>query len=203
MTATDSQVLVLNRLWQPVHLCGVKRALGLLFLGHAQVVHTDEEQNFYTYDADSWMLESADYNGTDVIRTISCRFRVPAIIVLSSYDKTPRHEIKFSRQNVFERDKFVCQYCAKKFEARDLNIDHVVPRDKGGKTSWENVVASCIPCNSRKANKLPAQARMFPLNEPRKPGWRPFFATVAPKKLHHASWSHFVETASDKVLLTA
>ncbi|MEX2579512.1 MAG: HNH endonuclease [Verrucomicrobiales bacterium] len=202
MTATDSQVLVLNRLWQPVHVCGVKRALGLLFLGHAQVVHIDEQQNFFAYDADSWMIESRTYAGPDVIHTVSRQFRVPAIIVLNRYDRLPRHETKFCRQNIFERDKFTCQYCGRRFAPRDLNIDHVIPRDKGGQTSWENVVCSCINCNTRKGNKLPSQARMFPMTEPKQPRWRPFFGAAAPRRLGHASWRHFVETLPGEVMLT-
>lgn len=202
MEPIDSQVLVLNRLWQPVHICGAKRAVGLLFLGHAQVVHTDEQSNFLTHDADSWILESADYRGDDVIRTISYHFRVPSIIVLMSYDRVPRQEVKFCRQSVFERDKFTCQYCGKRHEPRELNLDHVIPRDKGGPTTWENVVCSCIQCNTRKANKLPKQAKMFPMTEPRKPRWRPFFGQGAPKRLAHASWSHFVGSLPGEVLVS-
>ena len=91
-------------------------------------------------------------------------FLVPEIIVLSMYDRLPKNEVKFTRHNVFVRDRLTCQYCGQSFEPRELNLDHVVPRDKGGNTIWENVVTSCIRCNSRKANKLPHEARMFPLN---------------------------------------
>jgi len=203
MSSIDSQVLVLNRLWQPVNVCGVRRAVGLLFLGHAHVVHTDGEGNFSTHDAESWLLESLDYAGHDVIRTVSHQFRVPAIIVLHHYDRLPKLEIKFSRQSIFERDKFTCQYCGKRFESRELNIDHVIPRDKGGETSWENVVCSCIRCNTRKANKLPAQARMYPLNEPRRPGWRPFFGIHSTKRVAHESWRHFVGSLPGEVLVSS
>lgn len=201
MSPIDRQVLVLNRLWQPVHLCSVKRAFGLLFLDHAQVVHTEGEASFSTHDAESWLIVSADYPGPDVIHTISSRYRIPAIIVLTEYDRLPRREVRFSRQNIFERDKFTCQYCGIRFENRDLNLDHVIPRDKGGETSWENVVCSCIRCNTRKGNKLPAQAGMRPINEPRKPRWRPFFTSV-PKRHAHASWSHFIEPVAEKVMLS-
>jgi len=201
----DRQVLVLNRLWQPVNICSARRAFSLLCLGHAQVVHTDREENFYTHDIDSWLTESergiGDY---EVVHTVSHSYRIPAIIVLGAYDRLPRQEVKFTRQNVFARDNFTCQYCATVFEARNLNLDHVVPRDKGGRTSWENVVCSCIRCNTRKANKLPAEANMFPLKEPRAPKWRPFFSTANKEisRFFHDSWRFFIDPCPSQVTLS-
>jgi 5-methylcytosine-specific restriction endonuclease McrA len=192
MPSIDRQVLVLNRLWQPVNICGAKRAVGLLFLGHAEVVHAEEIPDFYTHDVDSWLSISREYDGSDVIHTVAFSFRLPAIIVLRAYDRLPRQEVKFSRQTIFERDKFTCQYCAVRFEPRDLNLDHVIPREKGGKTTWENVVCSCIRCNTVKANKLPGDANMWPMQEPRKPRWRPFFGPGTPKRIEHSSWRHFI-----------
>ncbi len=203
MSSLDSPVLMLNRLWQPVHVCGVKRAVGLLFLGHAQVVHADEEAGFASYDLDSWMTVSRDYSGPDVIHTVSERFRAPAIIVLKRYDKLPKMEIRFSRQSIFERDRFTCQYCGVLFESRDLNLDHVIPRDKGGKTTWENVVCSCIKCNTRKANKMPAQARMFPMSDPKQPRWRPFFDPRATTRIAHTSWQTFIGTLPGEVMISS
>lgn len=203
MSPLDSKVLVLNRLWQPVNICGAKRAVGLLFLGHAQVVHAEEIPHFSTHDADSWLDASQDYEGDDVIHTVAYQFRVPAIIVLGEYDRLPRQEVKFSRQNVFERDNFTCQYCSKRLPANELNLDHVIPRDKGGKTSWDNVVCSCIRCNTRKSNKMPAEANMWPKNEPRKPRWRPYLAPLTPDSLSHESWSHFIETLPGEVILSS
>lgn len=203
MSSLDSSVLMLNRLWQPVHICGVRRAIGLLFLGHAQVVHSDEESGFASYDLESWMRVSRDRPGTEVIHTVSHQFQAPAIIVLKRYDRLPKQEIRFSRQSIFERDRFTCQYCGKCFESRDLNLDHVIPRDKGGQTTWENVVCSCITCNTRKANKLPAQARMFPLSEPKQPRWRPFFDPRATMRIAHASWQPFIGSLPGEVMISS
>lgn len=180
-------VLVLNRLWQPVHTCSVKRALKLLFLGHAQVVQTDGETRYQTHDILSWKehseliragaekAEEAETGVGDLIHSINMALRAPKIIVLSLYDRIPRKEVKFSRQNVFLRDRHTCQYCRNAFPESKLNLDHVHPRGRGGKTSWENIVASCVPCNSRKANRLPHEAGMKLLKEPRAPRWRPLF----------------------------
>lgn len=191
---SNSLVLVLNRLWQPVNICSGRRAVSLIYLGHAQVVHRDDEQNFYTHDLDSWIEFSTRENGAsaEFIHTVSTRFRLPTVIVLASFDKLPNKEVKFTRQNVFERDRFTCQYCGVAFDHQSLNIDHVIPRDKGGRNTWENVVCSCIPCNTRKANRLPSEIKMFPISEPKTPRWRPFFS--APRSRHqiHDSWSHFL-----------
>lgn len=200
----DRQVLVLNRLWQPVNLCSARRAFSLLFLGHAQVVHTDPDRLFETHDADSWLRISFGHDGPDVVHTISHRFRIPAIIVVPRYDRLPRQEVKFSRQNVFQRDSFTCQYCAVQFDVRQLNLDHVIPRHKGGKTTWENVVCSCIRCNTRKSNKLPAEANMHPIREPRPPRWRPMFSATNTDihRSFHESWRHFIDPSPAQVTLS-
>lgn len=201
MSGLDSSVLVLNRLWQPVHVCGARRALGLLFIDHAHVVDTDEGSGYSLHDLGSWLDHSRSHGGRDVVHTVSAKVRIPAVIVLREYDRLPLREIRFSRQSVFERDRFTCQYCGNRFETRDLNLDHVIPRDKGGKTTWENVVCSCIRCNTRKANKLPAQAGMFPLNEPKRPRWRPFFDPRATASRSHSSWTPFLGGIGAEVVI--
>jgi len=109
----------------------------------------------------------------ETIGTSSQSVDVPSIIVLSLYDRLPKREVKFSRENVLRRDDFTCQYCGNQKEPRELNIDHVIPRDKSGRHCWENVVCSCIPCNTRKANSLPKEIGMIPMREPKAPHWRP------------------------------
>ncbi|MEZ5302252.1 MAG: HNH endonuclease [Verrucomicrobiales bacterium] len=194
---------MLNRLWQPVHVCSARRAFCLLFLDHAHVVHVDEAQNYMTHDIESWLEHSRTSSDACSVHSISIRLEIPRIIVLRAYDRLPKKEVKFSRQNIFQRDKFTCQYCGRGFETKQLNLDHVIPRDKGGRTSWENVVTSCIPCNTRKANKLPAEANMFPLNRPRAPRWRPFFATGREHRGYHESWGHFLDLKGQEVEMSA
>lgn len=194
---------MLNRLWQPVNTCSARRALTLVYLGHAQIVHIDADQNFLTHDFESWIELSDAAPGGELVRTVMRVLRVPRIIVLSLFDKLPRKEVKFTRENIFLRDQHTCQYCGIRFESRELNIDHVIPRDKGGKTTWENVVCSCVPCNTRKGNKLPREARMVPIREPRAPRWRPFSSSLGPA-VPHESWRHFIapETGSHAVELS-
>lgn len=144
------------------------------------------------HDIDSWMDHSKSDDVGEAVHSISICLNVPRIIVLTFFDRLPKKEVKFTRHNVFERDKYTCQYCGRLFDAKELNLDHVVPRDKGGKTTWENVVCSCIRCNSKKANKLPHEVNMFPMREPRAPRWRPFF-TIAKATATHESWRHFLK----------
>lgn len=127
-----------------------------------------------------------------MIHSVRMALRVPHIIVLALYDKLPRMEVRLTRRNVFLRDKHTCQYCAKKLPDSDLNLDHVVPRDKGGQTTWKNIVTSCIRCNTRKANKLPREANMFPMFKPVAPRWRPIFGLKHRGKAD-ASWRDFLD----------
>ena len=191
----DRPVLVLNRLWQAVNTCSVRRALTLLFQGHAQVVRNDAENNFFTHDFQSWRELSQAEPEHEMVRTISVNIRIPQVIVLLMFDRLPKKEVKFTRHNVFERDKNTCQYCGQVFPRHELNLDHVFPRDRGGQTTWENVVCSCIPCNSRKGNRLPHEAGMQLLRKPKRPKWRPFLHLSFPAGHQHESWKHFIDFA--------
>ena len=190
----DRQVLVLNRLWQAINVCTVRRAFTLLCQGHAQVVNADGQNNFFTHDFDSWRDLSVREPEPEMVHTISMKIRVPRVIVLLLFDRMPKKEVKFTRYNIFERDKNTCQYCGKVFDRRDLNLDHVVPRDKGGATTWENIVCSCIPCNTKKGNRLPHQAHMHLIKKPVRPKWRPFVHITFDSQVHD-SWRHFIDLA--------
>ncbi len=199
----DDRVLVLNRLWQAVNTCSARRALVLLYMGHAQAVSHDGQQSYQTHDFESWLERSTETHmeGTHQVRTVKYTIRVPKIIVLALFDRFPKKEIKLTRANVFERDNHTCQYCGKRFERKELNIDHVKPRDKGGKTTWENVVCSCVPCNTRKGNKLPHEAGMHLRKKPRAPKWQPHVQLSHTGQVHE-SWRHFVDPNSWSVTLS-
>ncbi len=190
----EHPVLVLNRLWQAINTCSVRRAFTLLCQGHAHVVYSEGESNFFTHDFQSWRDFSEANPEPEMVHTISLKIRMPRIIVLMLFEKLPKKEVKFTRHNIFERDKNTCQYCGKVFDRCDLNLDHVIPRDKGGETSWENVVCSCIPCNTRKGNRLPHEVKMYLIRKPKRPKWRPF-VNIAFCGKHHESWKHFVDLA--------
>jgi len=194
MTSSLNQpVLVLNRLWQAVNVCSVRRAMSLLFQGHAQVVLNDSS-DFRTFNFGEW----ADFSRTDPhpesISTVSFRIRVPRVILLMVYDRVPRKEVKFTRHNIYERDKNTCQYCGKSFDRSDLNLDHVVPKNRGGPTNWENIVCSCIRCNTRKGHRTPRESGMHLVRAPKRPKWRPFVQVTFGMRAHE-SWKHFIDVA--------
>ena len=192
----DQPVLVLNRLWQAVNVIGAKRAFALLSSGHASVIHHDTD-DFRVFSFVDWM-DFSEHNPPidqmDVVHTPRIQVRMPRVILLAFFDKLPRREIKLTRNNVFRRDKDKCQYCGNIFEREELNLDHVIPRDRGGKTTWENIVCSCIKCNSRKANRLPHQAGMRLICKPVRPRWRPVISLVLNNQ-QRERWKGFLDLA--------
>lgn len=194
-SATQQLVLVLNRLWQAINVCTADRALTLLYTGHAQVV-CEGENGFSTFSFSEWCDFGEQFAGEDAgeVRTISFRVRVPRIILLMFFDRLPNKEVKFTRHNVFERDKNTCQYCGHRFDRKDLNIDHVIPRHRGGVTTWTNVVCSCVDCNRRKGSRSPEEAGMRLVRKPKKPRWRPFVEVQFIRTADH-SWRHFLDLA--------
>jgi 5-methylcytosine-specific restriction endonuclease McrA len=196
-TLMRQRILVLNRLWQAVNIVGVKRGFSLLVQDHARVINA-ADGSFLVMDAEQWIahsLENPPPDDKNCIHTVRYRLRIPQVLLLRQFDRLPTKEVKFNRQNIFERDGYVCQYCNRRFPVGDLNLDHVIPRDRGGKTTWENVVTSCIRCNTRKANRMPHQAGMHLSVRPARPKWRPFVCSVVSEGLegeHEEVWQHFL-----------
>lgn len=188
----SSDVLVLNRNFYAIQVTPWQRALSLVYLDHARVV--DDE--YRTYNFDDWReLSSLTHNHpSGYISTPSFRIAIPEVIVLKRYEKLPVGDVKFTRRNIYEHYNFRCCYCGGKFSTSDLNLEHVLPRSRGGLTDWSNIVTSCIPCNLRKANMLPEEAGMKLLIKPTKPKWRGSASLVfrAPFKIK-ASWQRFID----------
>ena len=151
------RVLVLNATYEPINVCTVRRATVLLLKQKAELIERAR-----------WTLRSEH---TQMPR--------PMVIRLVSYVNVPRdtHRRKITRRAVFARDGWTCQYCGAR---SNLTVDHVIPRSKGGTSTWENIVASCAPCNRRKGDLLPAQANMVPRLEPRAPSPNVFIHVASP-----------------------
>lgn len=186
----STSVLVLNRLYQPIHVTSVRRALILLYRGAAKAV----DEQYQTFDFESW-AELAAAMHEDSIGTSRKRLRVPRVILLQAYDHLPRARVRFSRLNIYARDKYTCQYCGRQPARAELNLDHVVPRSRGGTTSWENVVCSCVPCNLRKGGRTPVEARMHLLRHPTRPRWTPFFRGPPQHGKFYTQWLPFLTMA--------
>jgi 5-methylcytosine-specific restriction endonuclease McrA len=160
-------VLVLNATYEPINVCTVRRAVVLLLKEKAEVI------------------ERAEF----VLHSESCTIPRPMVIRLVAYVRIPRdtHRRKITRRAVFARDDWTCQYCGSR---SNLTVDHVVPRSKGGASSWDNIVASCAPCNRRKGNALPRQVGMRLLKQPRTPSPHVFIQVASPTI--PASWRQYL-----------
>ncbi len=169
-TALSTHVLVLNATYEPIHVCGIKRAAVLLLKHKAEVVEP----------------------GIGELHAERTALPRPAIIRLHNYAPVPRRSRRrLTRRAVFARDEWACQYCGSE---RDLTVDHVIPRSKGGSNEWENIVTCCGPCNRRKADRLPHQARMFPRATPQAPHPSVFILVACPRI--PASWDAWLAHAA-------
>jgi 5-methylcytosine-specific restriction endonuclease McrA len=196
--ALSSSVLVLNRFYMAVHVVNVRRALGLLFRELAEVIHLEEGQ-YANYNFESWreisaLRSSFKQQHEDWIRSINFELQAPRVIRLLSYDRVPRQTLRFNRRNLFARDGNRCQYCGHSFPTSELSLDHIVPRSRGGDTSWENVVCACVACNVRKGGRTPQEAHMKLIRHPVKPKRSPLLS-VKLDNPKYESWKTFVDNA--------
>ena len=182
----DTSVLVLNRVYQPVHVTSVRRAVSLLYQGVARAI--DEE--YRLLDFESWAAVAVAAQ-EEAIHTPSRAIRIPRVVVLVAHAHLPRHRVRFSRLNVYARDGSTCQYCGRRLPRSELNLDHVVPRSRGGSTSWENVVCSCVTCNLRKGGRTPAEAGLRLLRPPSRPRWTAVFRHAARRAVYR-EWKPFL-----------
>ena len=170
MTALADKVLVLNKGWLAINVTTVRDAVSLVYSDAAQFVHP---QTYEAFSFENWKDAAAlAKDASRYLRGCDWKMLVPEVIVLTDYAGISRRNVKFSRKNIFERDRYTCQYCGERHRRADLNLDHVLPKSRGGTSCWENVVLACYTCNSRKDNRLPVEAKMQLLRKPRKPDWR-------------------------------
>ena len=182
----NSSVLVLNRTFMPIHVTSVRRAFSLVYQDAARAVN----ERYETFDFASWTSLEVTLD-MDIIGTANGPIRIPRVIVLASYDRIPKRHVRYSRINVFARDKYTCQYCGVKPPRAELNLDHVVPRSHGGRTTWENVVCSCVHCNRRKGGRTPEQARIRLRKKPGRPAWSPM-ANLHGAAMRYHEWRPFL-----------
>ncbi|MFC1967068.1 HNH endonuclease [Chloroflexota bacterium] len=161
-------VLVLNQSYEPLTICRARRAVVLIFQGKAE------------------MLE----NGAGFVHSIDNTFPLPSVIRLDYLIKRPRRKRKMTRFEIFNRDKYTCQYCGK--QGRQLTLDHVMPRYRGGEHTWENVVSACASCNRRKAGRTPKEAGMALLHQSYAPNNNPFFSVPYHYLEAHDHWQKYL-----------
>ena len=188
----SSDVLVLNKNFYAVQITSWRRAIGLLCVEHADVV----DENYRTYCFNDWveLSKMLEDNPSGFIHTPSLKIAIPEVIALKFYDKIPSAEIKFTRKNIYEHYGYKCCYCGKKFPTSELNLDHVIPRSRGGKTTWDNIVTSCVRCNIKKGDKLPSEIGMKLLITPSKPRWHGAMALALKANIRiKKSWQKFID----------
>jgi 5-methylcytosine-specific restriction endonuclease McrA len=157
-----------------------------MFTGAAKAV---QPETYEVHEFESW-TDLAVLRDEPCIRTVALRIRVPEVIVLTRYNGLPDPGAVFTRRNLFRRDHNTCQYCGARPGTSELSIDHVLPRSRGGRSSWENCVLACMDCNRRKANRTPDEAHMALLKRPLKPRWSPLIEI--PVARVRQSWERFV-----------
>ncbi|MAE94814.1 MAG: HNH endonuclease [Planctomycetota bacterium] len=182
----NSSVLVLNRSYLPIHVTSVRRAFSLLYQGIARAV----DAQYQTFDFDEWS-QLAVAREAEAIGTAGGRIRIPRVIVLIAFDRLPKRHVRFSRINLMARDNFQCQYCGLRPSRGELNLDHVVPRALGGRSTWENVVTSCVDCNRRKGGRTPRQAHMKLRSLPERPRWTPLMNLML-SSVRYEEWRPFL-----------
>jgi 5-methylcytosine-specific restriction endonuclease McrA len=140
---------LLNASFEPLNVINWKRALKLVFLEKVEVIEESEQE----------------------IHSARQALRVPAVVRLIRFVGFRKRDVKFSRQNIYARDKFQCQYCGTKLPARELTCDHVLPRSRGGRATWTNIVTCCRPCNRKKGGRTPSEAGLRLRKRPVRPSW--------------------------------
>jgi len=179
-------VLVLNRGFQPVRVTTARHAFVMLFSGRARALDPD----FEALDFEAWMAEEPR-DEDEGIGTPRGRLRVPRVLLLASYNRVPHGPLRLSRRNIFLRDNHTCQYCARRLPSRDLNLDHVIPRSRGGRSTWENLVTSCRTCNVEKGWATPDEWGMPLQREPTRPSWS-IVAQLARTQTRYEQWAPFI-----------
>lgn len=179
-------VLVLNRSYLPVHVTSVRRAFSLLYQGLARAVN----EQYETFDFDSWRALSVAVHDESV-GTVVGMIRIPRVILLIAFDRIPKRHVRFSRLNIYARDRNTCQYCGRHYARSELNLDHMIPRSQGGRSTWENVVCSCLECNRKKGGRTPAQAGLRLIRKPFRPRWTPVLGVLGGRD-GHPEWRPFL-----------
>ncbi|MFO0627856.1 MAG: HNH endonuclease [Polyangiales bacterium] len=165
-----ASTLLLNATYEPMKVISWQRAITLLFLNKAELVEAYDE----------------------VIRSINHAVHKPSVVRLRRYARQER-KVKFSRVNIYRRDDFACQYCGAQPGAAALTLDHVLPRARGGRTEWLNIVTACTRCNAAKADRTPEQAAMPLRRRPYKPNAMPM---VSPQECGHPAWLGYLGGAA-------
>ncbi|MCF8144735.1 MAG: HNH endonuclease [Deltaproteobacteria bacterium] len=164
------QVLLLNITYEPLKIINWKKAITLSMLGKVEVLEEYGRE----------------------IHSVSFTIKLPSVVRLLRMVKKPKNAVKFSRQNIYARDKYQCQYCGRKLPVEELSYDHVIPKSRGGRTLWTNIVTSCMDCNRRKGGRTPNEANMTLIRQPARPTWLPSLRITIGFREVPTSWRDYL-----------
>lgn len=189
----QEKVLVLNKYYQAIQITTVQKAICHLVKGSAKVI----TPAWTTHTLEDWIkITKFHENGNSkIIRSPSISILVPDAIYLPYYESLPKTEVVFSRKNLLLRDRYTCQYCGKYLKnPKERTIDHVIPKSRGGKTVWTNVVLCCKKCNLKKGDRTPEEAGLKLLKKPKAPKWQALILEEFPKHKKDV-WKVFLDFA--------
>lgn len=193
MAALNDQVLVLNRAYVPVDVITVKKAISSSYKDIASIVDSDYAEYHWEewYELFSIPVETEFEEETRYIKDKFYKIRTPEVIILNDFTAVPKRAVKLTRRHLYIRDRGICQYTGKKLTPQSATWDHVIPRSRGGKNTWENLVLCDEKVNVAKSNRTPEEAGLKLLREPKKPRWHPVYASFLKKRPE--SWYKFVK----------
>jgi len=164
------RVLLLNQSYEPISIINWQKAIRLLFLEKVEVIKEYDKK----------------------LRSRYLVIQMPAVVRLLKAFRRPRKRVKFNRTNILARDRWKCQYCNKKFSAKDLTYDHLVPKARGGTTCWTNIVTCCVYCNNKKGAKKPHEVNLKLKKKPVRPDWVPIFSISLTNRSVPEEWKDFI-----------
>jgi 5-methylcytosine-specific restriction endonuclease McrA len=169
----NGRVLVLNLDFNPISICTVQRAFLLVYLNKAELVKEKENQ---------------------VIHTVTREYVMPSVIKLKKYINIPYRSVLLSRENIFKRDSYTCQYCG---SPKDLTMDHVIPKSRGGKTTWDNLITACKRCNAKKGDVTPRDAGLSLNYKPFRPSYIMFLREFS--GYNYEEWKPYLGTKTKEI----
>jgi len=185
----NQPVLLLNRYCSPVTVTTARRALILLYGGSGRALDERGE----TYEFSDWR-QLPVRNDDEALPIVNGALRIPRVLQLIHYDRVPHTGVRLTRRNLMLRDGWRCQYCGRRGSPRELNVDHVLPRCRGGDDSWENLVASCHSCNRKKGRRTPREAEMPLLSVPVRPRWSTAAQITMSVQSPFSEWRPFLDS---------
>lgn len=186
------KTLVLNKLWVPIRIITVRRAIIATVREKAWIIDPKDytPYKWASDDGEKAWVDIPVQDNDEYIVTTRKPVKLPRIIVLSSYDKIPKYDVKLNKKNLYVRDKGTCQYTGRKLSYKEATADHIMPKSRGGKNTWNNVVLSSRDINVKKGNRTPEEAGVKLMTNPIKPKWSALFTLLTEK--YPECWEPFL-----------